>query len=196
MKIYLAGKVSKYGDWRAEIIGGRQAEWLNVDEPWKTRPGIVLGKHDYTGPFFIGCDHGCYHGATSHGMRGTHDSYECSEIAPTAEDIVDQCLEAMRRSDLVFAWIDSPDAYGTLIEIGYAFAAGIPVAVAVKDGLGVPKKPEEGQMSEGRNEFWFAGEMGLGQRLFHAETAKVALLKVLQFHRQLKTMTAVAGELA
>jgi hypothetical protein len=40
------------------------------------------------------------------------------------EKVCALCLQALRRADLVFAWIDSPTAYGTLVELGFAHALG------------------------------------------------------------------------
>lgn len=41
---------------------------------------------------------------------------------PRQEQVVTLCQEAIRQSDVVFAWLDQEDAYGTLVELGYANA--------------------------------------------------------------------------
>ncbi len=50
--------------------------------------------------------------------------------AVSKDMVVRLCLEALRRADLVFAWVDSLDCYGTVTEIGYARALGKPVVCA------------------------------------------------------------------
>jgi nucleoside 2-deoxyribosyltransferase len=54
-------------------------------------------------------------------------------------------LAGMKECDVVFAWIESKDCYGTLVEIGYANALGKPVFIACKD--------------EPDSELWFAFKM-------------------------------------
>lgn len=49
---------------------------------------------------------------------------------PRQERVVALCQEAIRQSDVVFAWLDSTDAYGTLVELGYARALQKQVWVA------------------------------------------------------------------
>lgn len=39
-------------------------------------------------------------------------------------------MRAIERSDLLFAWIDSQDVYGTIAEVGYAAALGKPTWIA------------------------------------------------------------------
>ena len=38
-------------------------------------------------------------------------------------------------ADYVFAYLDNLTAYGTLVEIGFAYASGIPVAIALSPKL-------------------------------------------------------------
>jgi nucleoside 2-deoxyribosyltransferase len=40
------------------------------------------------------------------------------------------CLEAIEDADLVFAWINSNDCYGTIAELGYAKGQGKLIAIA------------------------------------------------------------------
>ena len=42
----------------------------------------------------------------------------------------ENCLREVRNSDVVFAWIDTTETIGTLVEIGAAFARGTPVFIA------------------------------------------------------------------
>src|SRR5581483_9440880 len=82
----------------------------------------IFGSHDYVGPFFLSCDHGCYHGPSSHGYG----------YGPDAQHrlVSGLCLGALHRADLIFAWIDSRDCYGTLVELGYAKSMGKRIVIA------------------------------------------------------------------
>ena len=48
-----------------------------------------------------------------------------SPLAPA--EVAARCLGWLRSSDVVFVWLDSVTAYGTLAEIGYAGGIGLPV---------------------------------------------------------------------
>lgn len=132
--VYLAGKITKNG-WRHELplkadIG--YTDWSqksqNANEvlpAWETIPnGLGDGIH-LTGPFFVGCDHGCAHRGGAHGITGG-----CISSVATREATVKLCLDAIEKSDIVFAWIDTDDAYGTLVELGYAKGKGKRIIVA------------------------------------------------------------------
>lgn len=126
MKIYLAGKIS--GDnWRSQIIPNYDAICSSVlrnyktGKSWPVTREVLPGGHDFTGPYSVGYSYCDTHGAGKHlGEK-------------MAEDIVKLCQQAIKSSDLVFAWITSTDVYATLFEIGIAVGIGIPVV------LGSPK---------------------------------------------------------
>lgn len=158
MNIYLAGKITKNG-WRETIVDGlRDALYLShledvlSDGVFPILTNSIFGQHDYIGPFFVGCDHGCLHSPESHGW-GLGDNIECCgapqldvEYQHSIGEILNlkgkeilignelgartwlerrvagMCLEAINRADIVFAWLDSNDLYGTIAEIGYAYA--------------------------------------------------------------------------
>lgn len=128
MKIYLAGKVRK-NCWRHGVVRDLRGAGLSeavghtcnngYDESdlaemskslsFPVLPGSIFGQHDYTGPYFIGCDHGCWHRPDGHGVAGF-----------SGRDIVGMCLAAVMRADLVFAWVDALDCFGTVAELGFA----------------------------------------------------------------------------
>ena len=141
MRIYLAGKVEEGGGWRRNVC---QAQHLSVDNgtdyqrgdvlptTWPIRHGVVLGDHALTGPYYARC--------FSHGtelMEGVHGADPCCPIDRQAveKEIVTLCFGAIKQADLLFAWIDSLDCYGTLAEIGYAKGVGVLTAVGVSPGL-------------------------------------------------------------
>lgn len=172
ISIYLAGKISK-NDWRHALI--KQLNSALIDEKsvngnqigicgetnlpikWPVLNSVIFDKHNYTGPYFIGDDHGCFHGPNTHGTM-SYDMYEIGECGNEAiscpvfdaaarypgklsppnaikRKVLSLCKDAICASDLFFAWIDSADAYGTLAEIGYAHANGVPIFVATPPNL-------------------------------------------------------------
>ncbi|MER5424086.1 DUF559 domain-containing protein [Streptosporangium roseum] len=142
------------GDAYDDLLAGRRPG------PWPILTKAVLGVFDYAGPYFVACDHGCAHSPTpvcscSRGCSGrncddsqwvtTHGTIGgCIVMAaslPTwlpaasASDGArtyahEECLAAIQRADIVFAWLDDLTAYGTLVEIGYARALGKKLIVA------------------------------------------------------------------
>lgn len=112
-KVYFAGKISKT-NWRNKILNVHR-----ISE--KDNPYIINKKFEYTGPYFIACDHGCYHGDNTHGRIATNDNM-CSEYSEPREKVISKCYNWIDMSDIVFCWIDDITAYGTFAEIGYAFA--------------------------------------------------------------------------
>jgi hypothetical protein len=128
VKIYLGGKITKNG-WRHPLVKG--LDRVNPEpDAWPILPGALFG-HDYTGPFFIGCDHGCYHGRNQHGLQTAVAEYSCCvDVMYRRPDVVRACLAAIDKSDLIFAWLPTADAHGTLFELGYAHARGKCIVIA------------------------------------------------------------------
>ena len=76
-------------------------------------------KLDFTGPYWnsnVSQNYGghCSNGWVYRPYKHSHDTGYCTR------EIVNLCYGAISRSDLVFAWVDSSDAHGTLQEVGYA----------------------------------------------------------------------------
>ena len=160
--VYLAGKVSK-NCWRNTIVDLRCASWneppcsepLSENAFWPMLEVVIKEKHvhaklDYVGPYFVSCDHGCFHGDRSHGMMPSREDVCRDVLAPAVSDPVDTrsivrrlCLDALRRADIVFAWIESLDAFGTLFELGYAASLGKRIVIAAPYDLDL-------------REWWFA----------------------------------------
>jgi very-short-patch-repair endonuclease len=132
VNIYLAGKIAKH-DWRHGVVAGLRSASSEVanDRAWPNRlPRAIFGAHDYVGPFFIGCDHGCSHGESTHGNRDACGSLSLDRgEGHTRNDLSDTvrrlCFERIRAADMFFAWLggdDAATAFGTFVEIGYAAA--------------------------------------------------------------------------
>ncbi len=118
-RIYLAGKIGK-NDWRHRLVPGLRGHvW--ADGPITTR------SFDYVGPFFVACDHGCNHGPNRHGAVGNDYSYDQNY---DQDDVIRNNMQVLAAADLVFAYIEAPDCYGTMGEIGWALAKCIRVVIA------------------------------------------------------------------
>lgn len=154
--------------------------------------GTVL----YGGPTALSCDHGCWHDE-DHGISSvylqqgekmgiTNSEYipvyanDPDELQPSSScpdgsnglsrgQALARCLDQIRSCDALYAYIDSPDCYGTLCEIGYAHALGMPIYIVFcprlknsSDEDDCWHEPGHGYIFNGRksrNDFWFVAEM-------------------------------------
>lgn len=153
-KFYLAGKITGH-DWRAQIVpewseenhsttyylsgvpDSRGKLWEVVIAISEAETGVFL---DYVGPWWYD-DCGCGHGSST-GTKSPHayvsrtgDQYDDAEEKAVevrmARGVVAGLVEeAVNDADMMFAWIDSDDCLGTMLELGMALARGIPVVVA------------------------------------------------------------------
>ena len=132
--IYFAGKIGRH-DWRCELFGARIG---GVDDDYGFRSLLDethvrdMGPFAYGGPFFISCDHGCAHGPASHGAepKGCLDG-AAEGVLETHRAIWRVNRARIRRADLVFAYINETDCFGTLIELGYAAALNKPITIGI-----------------------------------------------------------------
>ena len=136
--IYLAGRISGgHGDWRKEIIPGwkigghfsvgSEGSSIDVEIPdgrtiayagpsWKDNGGGHGGGY---GPHAMADDRqGDQHGMTSARISDPHD-------------VANQIAEWVLSADMIFAWLDSREAYGTLVEIGMRVRGENPCVVVV-----------------------------------------------------------------
>lgn len=158
MRIYAAGKIGK-NDWR----GPRRAPWgigidygnirdYLTDFEVEISPGVI-----YVGPWFISCDHGCYHGDNCHGV-GAGSDYQCSgdvlNLQQAKRDTLRNSLHQIRKADVFYARLDSREAFGTFTEIGYSLALGKPVYIDVPPGCEALLK-----------DMWFMLQMSLSCQL-------------------------------
>ena len=158
---YLAGKITGT-HWRDEIVpewseenhsANYQQAFVDYDwdKSWCTVPcvtrvlnGIYL---HYAGPWWrdVMGGHGTSYNSTSpHGYSCSYESQDSEgnplplqsrEVAKRRDEVASAVAYAIAESDLFFAWIDSADCYGTLVEIGYAKALGKVVVVATSSDL-------------------------------------------------------------
>lgn len=137
LNVYLAGKISNR-DWRQQIVDIRNNQNLSGDNYSVNKIKNVKIKYKdniyITGPFFLSCDHSCYHGENCHGL-GANKHYGCyGETTLTEKQVNDICMSQIRKSDVLFAYINDNTCYGTLYEIGYAIAYGLKVILLFESG--------------------------------------------------------------
>lgn len=156
IKVYFAGPISKHG-WRGQIVPELHGSFLSVDEEAEFArttvdyaiPTITRGV-TCIGPWFVRCDHGCFHRPDKHGVIG----YCMDEEEPVhaRQQVFISDRERIRQADAVFAYIDRAEAYGTAIEIGFAHALGKPVLVGFPPG------------APWREDMWFAAQASVGNQ--------------------------------
>jgi hypothetical protein len=136
-RVYLAGKIRK-NCWRHRLVSGLRAHH------WSLGP-LPQERFTYIGPFFVGCDHGCFHRPNSHGNRTGSGIALCPTQNANKREIARLCRESVGNADLVFCFIDSLDCFGTLAEIERAHTLGIRVVIAFAPGIA----------SANDNDMWF-----------------------------------------
>lgn len=134
LNVYAAGKIAP-NDWRGvDRYAVDRDTWLECvagrHEPMRTMPDLAR-RVVYTGPFFVACDHGCYHGPSTHGAS----SAGCGSGNITHGDVVRASYRGIERADVIYVRIDAMGAYGTAAEVGYAMALGKPFVVDIDPGL-------------------------------------------------------------
>lgn len=155
-KIYLAGKITNNW-WRNQILGGvTRTNGIDVGYYWEDISKYIDSEYDagfciITGPHSLGCDHrGCFHSKQDamHTATPTNHSRTCAMGSiVTKDDVKYACCHQIDKSDMVFAYIDGLDCYGTLAEIGYAYGKGKFICILYKD-------------KTIKKELWFVSQMG------------------------------------
>lgn len=127
-RIFIAGKIRRYC-FRHDMVPGLRSGWDG-------KVALQCDGFTYVGPFVDSCDHGCRHGPGSHGVLGI-DGYGCEGVQATRSEVYQRNNFGIRIANLVVAYIDAPDCYGTIFEIGFAARAGIPYVVLFAPGVDV-----------------------------------------------------------
>jgi len=172
IRLYAAGRISE-DDWRGEKVHFKEGL---LKDPQTGLDLVSLGNQMmYIGPWF--CPFGKHggdvfgyvpnsHAATLAGWPGGHRwtqfeeslFHEYNEEKPAEQrmeearySVVAQCLLQIEASNLVYARIE-PEAYGTLVEIGYAFNLRKPIFIEF-DGF------DEGSSCWDMRDLWFAAKL-------------------------------------
>jgi hypothetical protein len=125
--IYFAGKIGK-NDWRHLIVPELRGAIFDGDDAALFNPTFVLrcAGFVYGGPFFVSCDHGCWHTMGKHGSETG-----CSGERNGRQQIFDVSLARIALADHVFAFIENADAFGTALEIGFAHSLDKPITLGL-----------------------------------------------------------------
>jgi nucleoside 2-deoxyribosyltransferase len=147
IKIYFAGKVYKTSETYRIEVNQELYPNINDDVLYKKYKTFIS-----TGPIITKCDHGCFHGENQHGALPTY----CHN-STTRHDIFNRCMKQIDASDVIFASIGKGEdynnitCYGTLNEIGYAYAKNKVILIVLCNNL---KKKEKLNV-------WFAVQASL-----------------------------------
>jgi hypothetical protein len=151
---YLAGKITGT-HWRNEIVDMWSSEnhsphnyeamceyeesklWGVAERAAVASNGVML---DYAGPWWSPCaDAGGHGGCDWFGSPHAYLETACSDDPKPTPDLFVEVRAnidvALNRADLVFAWIDSTDCFGTLVELGIAAAKKKAIVVAFGDKI-------------------------------------------------------------
>ncbi|MBG0797561.1 nucleoside 2-deoxyribosyltransferase [Methylocystis sp. L43] len=170
-RLYLAGKISRSG-WRDDLLNGRcgysqsranfavdaRGEALHVRDPYHE---VDCGDFAYVGPFFEDFGHGAAHGPGTHGAIAEYPlEEELATVSVKERSDAIAALKALRafvfnanmsaieRADAIFAYVDELDCFGTLVELGHAFALAKPIFICLGPSLSEAEK----------GDLWFALE--------------------------------------
>ncbi len=142
--IYIAGKMQD-DDWRRLCFDrtgltdshphkcNPLTAIFTPDEGWPESSDVTVCGLSYTGPFFVDLmgGHGyAYFDDYEHGGnvpdREAYSSRHLADIEYEGQrkKVQQRCLHAIAKADVVLAWIDCIDCYGTIAEIGYAKGLG------------------------------------------------------------------------
>jgi hypothetical protein len=153
---YLAGKITG-NNWRDEIVQGWSEEnhsphnhhamfaysecllWAIAPGAAKARNGVMLS---YTGPWWspdLGGHSSSSWFGSPHAYLSNPQDEDGEEVkVPTPalfSEIRRNIDNAISQADLIFAWIDSADCFGTLVELGIAAASKKAIIVAFSEEI-------------------------------------------------------------
>jgi hypothetical protein len=173
LRVYMAGKMKAPSNWRP---GDFNCYSLDVADAEFPITAMHHAEFRYGGPFMVRDDHRGAHGPW---VRHMAEGWCGPANGPDEpKNIVRFCFDLISKAHLVCAHIASADAYGTLVEIGYARALGIPVAVSV--ALDVSEKMRrqgwgtghaEDDEEPGEHDLWFSQATALHSGLVDGDDA-------------------------
>ena len=131
--VYFAGKISAV-DWRQDIFGLRAGSFALADDPERDtlfNPHFRIDKQKfyYGGPFFISCDHNCFHSLYGHGAGPNGCSGDAISLSAHQGRIWKINRHRIKTAHIIFAYINERDCFGTMAEIGMAQAMDKPIFI-------------------------------------------------------------------
>jgi nucleoside 2-deoxyribosyltransferase len=179
-RVYLAGKIGFKGEGGGSNgDGGVTDTWrhLLMDRRFRGNKYLFTA-YNFTGSF----ENPCYVDKTSDEFRFGYtycgpfydDNHGCYIAHERAQSNI-------KSSQVVFAWIDSEDAYGTFAEIGYAAAIGKTIVIGYSKNMPV-------------KDMWFLSEFAEKSGVFDGpETAWEELMSEFEPSDEEKKINAVSG---
>ena len=160
-KVYLAGQITQNW-WRNAICNNKDNRTPCVDVYVGDRDDYFNKEYDngnciITGPHAVGCDHSCFHDSAHASMEGCSGGIEY-----THKDIADACCHQIEKSDIVFAYIENEDAFGTFSEVGYAHGLDKFVFILFKN-------------KELADKLWFMSQMAVDCHILQNDTSYAAI---------------------
>lgn len=139
-RIYLAGKITPNRCWRSRFDPhnpDRPFSCDNVLEAINPHRVVSLPTMKIVGPFFVSCDHGCAHGAQTHGVAGgcIDGGLDLADLDDVRKHVHAANIARIKRADFIFAVIDEVDCFGTIAEIGVAHGLGKPTHLFFGENL-------------------------------------------------------------
>lgn len=168
--IYLAGKMSEGHDYRGLLVRDNRLfaqDPVAFNRTWRTNemriagdygrpngPKLDIGHHItmYLGPFTTSCDHGCAH-------RGQHKAANCMLYGrEEGVELLHHCKSGVATCDIFFVHFETPDQFGTLVELGWASAFGkliwMTMGTSVASELAYPELDSTDYF--GTHDLWFS----------------------------------------
>lgn len=216
LQIYLAGKIYP-NDWRHSIVTDLRnaleqpgdAWTLYKETEWPVGNRAIFGCYDYVGPYFIGCDHGGFHGENSHGYGGPfydggqrtgedavlnigccplsgidhYKPHNGSYLFSESRDAYDgEHVEEVRRARIVsLCWqaISRCNFFFAWIEDATAYGTLVELGIAAALGKRIYIAYPK-KSWEWDKQIWFAEELA-HKVFYHCESASVALADAIEF---------------
>jgi hypothetical protein len=163
LKVYFAGKVRDPTiDYRSLFFGNPSIMLHDIGcvygFPTRVPQSVHDGSVQYGGPSAISAqdagyrshrlEHEVYDVDAPVGHAGWEFLYKIDELGGlSSKQILYRCMYQIRMCDAMYVYIDSLDCYGTIAEIGYAYALGKPIHVVIAKELDTD------------GELWFAESM-------------------------------------
>ena len=146
--VYFAGKVSKGGGYRGQLLGDPSV-MSNGNKIYEVGGGKLI----YGGPFALSCDHACFHREGRHGLLNAKYSAQwpeepgcfeevegddCPKFGSTEhgfswgftkDQVVNRCTSQITACDAVHCYLDNISCYGTLVELGWAASDAKPIYI-------------------------------------------------------------------
>lgn len=159
-RVYLAGKIKAEHEWRGNAaVTGEDRAGSAYGPDWREAERIVWMQGTafrHVGPFSISDDH-----RGGHRPGAIHMVNECL-LGISKNEVLKSCLKAIAGCDVLCAHINTADAFGTLVEIGYAAGLGKVIAVTIDADLAAETSRFLGTSHNddvGEHDFWFVQQI-------------------------------------